>query len=91
MNFNSFAVMSGWAVIIWGVVATTMLLQFSVSANAIVGAGFAIISAGLTYLFQVVQFHYVGEGRSAPGWVLALGLLPVIAWSVGLLAALNGV
>lgn len=91
MNREKFLTASIWAVIIWGVAAAFLLFQFSVYAGSILGAGFALLTGGLTYLFQSVQLHYFGQDKMVPGWVSVLALLPVVTWSLGALAALSGV
>lgn len=90
-KYETFFNIAGWAVVLWGVVATVLLFLYSVHVGSLLGSGFALIAAGTTYVFQALQFHALADDRQPGRFVSSLSFAPVVFWICGALAALSGV
>lgn len=73
------------AVLLYGALSILLLFAFAVWRGSVPGACFAVLCAGLTYVYQEAQRHYGGQA------VRVLFALPLIAWLAALAAATFGV
>lgn len=71
------------ASLLWGLLSVTALFALAVWQGSLLGAGLAVLAAGLTYVFQEAVRH-VRVAR-------VLQLVPAIVWLAAFLVVVIGV
>jgi hypothetical protein len=76
--------LTGLASILWGLLAVIGLFVFAFREGSLLGVGLAVLTAGLTYLFQELQRHHDNAT------VRMLGVVPVFMWFAAFLCTVVG-